>query len=144
MFRVLGKSDGTSKKFGLSFSSAKHMKSDGSYSRHYGSFEKCTGALAADSQTLKTTREINNPIAYNLNSWNLMDWLDLMTLKLIFVFKSPYLSFSTVVSSQSVDLRLRFLLKTTISQNYGLQRAYNWLNLKVWTVNWLSRLMKTL
>ena len=36
------------------------------YSRYYGSFEKRTEALTTASQILKTTREINNHIAYNL------------------------------------------------------------------------------
>ena len=42
------------------------MKVTVSYSRHYGSFGKCSLTLTADSQTLKTSCETSNPIAYNL------------------------------------------------------------------------------
>ena len=44
------------------------MKTAVSYSRHNGSFEKRSVILTTDSQTLKTLRETNNPIAYSLNS----------------------------------------------------------------------------
>jgi hypothetical protein len=66
MFREKGKFDGTSKKFGLSINFAKAHESDDQLSRHNGSFEKCSETLTTDSQTLKTIRETNNPIAYNL------------------------------------------------------------------------------
>ena len=67
MFRVMGKFDGTSKKFGLSFNFTKvNEKWHSAIVAIMAVLRETILTLTTGSQTLKVTCETNNPIAYNL------------------------------------------------------------------------------
>ena len=86
--------------------------------------------MTTDLQTLNTLRKTNNPIAYNLNSRNIVDLIKLDGFAVNLSFQVALMVFSTVASVNSFDFRLRCLLKATISQNYDLQRVDNGLKSK--------------
>ena len=66
MFREMASLTARQRSLDFRLAPQKHMKTAVSYSRQYGSFEKCSETLTTNSQTLKAICKTNNPIAYNL------------------------------------------------------------------------------
>jgi hypothetical protein len=80
--------------------------------------------------SLETLREINNHIAYNLKQLKYHESGQTCGLEANLCLKSPYLSFSTIASSNSLISDFVFVENPLFSQNHSLKRADNGLKSK--------------